>query len=208
MSSKNKKNSQRKLAWDWIVTQSTFTNRQLRIAVGIPHHIAYQLTLFLIEKKRLKKTYKGKGAAGHEYELIDPSPMRFGTGNIKGHRYTKGRKNSAKQKCWNTMRVLGVFTIGDVSAGAEVATCTSSRYIRKLMLANFIRCIQKDSRGCEHSVAVFRLLHNSGPLYPITSDEGVFDQNTQKQHSYQCLQGTSLNGSLQKEPQHGKQKLA
>ncbi len=208
MSSNKNNKSQRQLAWEWIKNHPQFTKKQLITEVNITSSAANSLITFLIDHKRIKTSAKRRGCIGAKYKVVNTDYLHFGSGSRKGCRNTKGRKGSAKQRCWTTMRVLGAFTIGDVSAGAEVAICTAGTYIRKLTQVGFIRCIQGvDKANDNNSVARFRLIHNSGPLYPIVCEDSVYDQNLDKRHNYQAtISAKSINKS--KEPQHGKRKLA
>jgi hypothetical protein len=202
----NRKNSQRQLAWQWLKNQKTFTKKQLTDAVEITASAANGLITFLREQKRIKQITARKGCIGAKYKVVNTDYLQFGSGSRKGCRNTKGKKGSAKQRCWSTMRVLRAFTIGDVAAGAEVAVCTAATYIRKLTQTGFVRCIQGvDKANDNHSVARFRLIHNSGPLYPIVCDDSVYDQNLEKRHPYQA---TVSAKSLNKERLNDQQKLA
>ena len=211
---KNSKNSkikisQRQLAWEWIKSNTNFTKKQLTDGTNITSSTANGLIKFLIEHKRIKQTAKQRGCIGAKYKVINTNYIQFSSGSRKGCRNTKGKRKPAKQRCWTTMRVLHVFTIGDVAAGAEVALCTASTYIRKLTQANFIRCIQGvDKINDKNSVARFRLIHNSGPLYPIVCNDGVYDQNLEKRHDYhETISAKSIN-KITKDNQREQQKLA
>ena len=201
------KRSPREQAWEWILTNPNFTCSQLRESTGIPHHIAYQLARFLVSKGRIKVVIKGRGSKPAKYKLIDPSPIQFGQGTKQGFVYNTGRKKSVKQKCWNAMRVLRRFSIGDIATGADINRTTASKYIRSLTQAGFIRCLQKPSRGNEHTIGIYMLIHDSGPLYPLNKKDCVIDQNTGEEHPYrpeafkQKLKST-------KEPTYEQQKLA
>jgi len=211
MSSIKNNNGQRQLAWEWLKSHLKFTKKQLIEEVAITSSAANSLITFLIEHKRIKQVSPRKGCIGAKYKVINTDYLQFGSGSRKGCRNTKGKKGSAKQRCWTTMRVLGAFAIGDVAAGAEVATCTAGTYIRKLTQVGFIRCIQGvDKANDNNSVARFRLIHNSGPLYPIVCKDSVYDQNLDKRHNYQAsVSANSINRiNNNKEPHHGKQKLA
>ena len=206
--SKNNKN-QRQKAWEWIKHHPTFTKKQLTNEVTITSSAANRFIKFLIEQKKVKQKTKRRGCIGANYKVINTDYLQFSCGSRKGCRKSTGKRNTAKHRCWTTMRVLHVFTIGDVAAGAEVAINTASTYIRKLTQANFIRCIQGvDKANDKFSVARFRLIHNSGPLYPIVCDDSVYDQNLEKRHLYQStVLAKSINKET-KEIQHEQQKLA
>ena len=210
MSNHNKNNkSQRQLTWEWIKTHPNFTKKQLTNDVNITSSAANSLIKFLIDHKRLKQKTKRRGCIGAKYKLINTDYIQFGSGSRKGCRNTKGKRNTAKQRCWTTMRVLHAFTIGDVAAGAEVALCTAGTYIRKLTQANFVRCIQGvDKVNDKNSVARFRLIHNSGPLYPIVCDDSIYDQNLDKRHEYQATVSAKSINKNAKEKSYEHQKLA
>ncbi len=207
----NKNNkSQRQQAWEWILINSTFTCTQVKEATGVPHHIVYQFTLFLQKKKKVKLVRLGKGASPSKYKLVDASPMQFGRGTRKGFVHQTGRKKSVKQKCWNTMRILKRFTIGDIATGADVNKATASKYIRSLVMSGFIRCLQKPSNGNEHTIGSYLLIHNSGPLYPLNKLDVVIDQNTGEKHQYhpEVFEQGYTRKKAKKEPLNDQQKLA
>ena len=129
------KSSQRQLAWQWLKSQETFTKKQLTDAVEITASAANGLITFLREQKRIKQITARKGCIGAKYKVVNTDYLQFGSGSRKGCRNTKGKKGSAKQRCWSTMRVLRAFTIGDVRISALLVIKTVGLLLALVWLA-------------------------------------------------------------------------
>ena len=77
------------------------------------------------------------------------------------------------------MRVLGIFTISDIQATAEVTRQNASKFLVALERAGFVARVRDNVNGRAGSRIVYRLVRNTGPDAPAAQETGdVFDVNT------------------------------
>jgi flagellar basal body rod protein FlgC len=98
---------------------------------------------------------------------------------LKGS-FSKARPVTDKrQRAWNAMRYMVVFTAADIQATAEIGKDNLKRYIRALAAVGYLRCIQERRSGASMGHAVWSLVRNSGPKHPLALKDGrVYDPNT------------------------------
>lgn len=104
---------------------------------------------------------------------------------IEAPRIKHGRKGCGLQTgvevMWRTIRILGVFTAGDLvdlsCTSTPVKPSTAQRFLKKLAQAGYLDIVGAIRRG---GVTQYRLRRwmNSGPVAPIIQKNGcVFDPN-------------------------------
>jgi len=175
--------SSRRIAWNWIVRHSqqaerfTFTAKQLAEGTSMNIHTAKRFLQFLRDKKRVAKVRIGRGCKPTLYRLADASPLEFDVpGARPGYRVRNSRHNSARQRIWNSCRILRTFTLNDLIATSKTAYVTSSAYVRWLERAGLVRKI-KHHAAQTGEFAVFRLNLDAGARHPIVRDDGVYCPN-------------------------------
>lgn len=197
----------REMAWEWMTSRYSFTLEKLVAATGMNKHTAAVFIRYLRRKNRIHVLRKHIGSKPARYRVHDTSPLKFGTEN-----YSKPKKRRhkicARQRMWTSMRVLRTFTIADVAAGANAKPDQTCRYIRCLVKGGYVRLIHgpliagPNKKG---EFARFRLLHDSGPRYPLGRKDGLYDQNADKFHAYQEVETASKHTRRRKPrgAQHG-----
>ncbi len=85
------------------------------------------------------------------------------------------KMGAPKQKMWQSMRIMRVFTISDIAQTAEVTTAYAMTFINTLRRAGYI----KRQAGDSGVFATHQLLRNSGVHAPRhwTMEGKVFDVN-------------------------------
>ncbi len=83
----------------------------------------------------------------------------------------------ARQKMWQAMRVLRIFTIADLEATAEATRTHAQRYVRALIRNQYVRIKQPRQSGKAGGAAVHQLIRDSGPLAPRIGFKGLLDPN-------------------------------
>lgn len=85
----------------------------------------------------------------------------------------------ARQRMWQSMRVLRRFSAADLVSTAEVGLAHAQKYCRMLVAAGYLRIVQPKREGVAGGHAIFALLRDTGPHAPRMTNEGVRDPNTQ-----------------------------
>lgn len=84
-----------------------------------------------------------------------------------------------KDKVWQAMRIMRVFTAAELSTVTEVFLDSVERYLVALRKAGFVRISVKHVPGQKGSADRYVLVRNTGPLSPIQHNRGgVTDRNT------------------------------
>ncbi|PSU49452.1 hypothetical protein C9J12_08155 [Photobacterium frigidiphilum] len=85
------------------------------------------------------------------------------------------QSGNSKQKMWQSMRILGVFTPSDIAQTAEVSLNYASVFVGVLRRAGYL----KKDPSKNGPFAMYRLLRNTGPHAPRhwTKERCVFDLN-------------------------------
>jgi len=171
----------RRKAWTWIVqnvrdsagNRKAFTAKILAEVTGMNLHTTKRFIQFLLEKKRLRIQRRGHGPLPTQYILIDGSPLEFGhKGKRKGVRTRNSRpKGSARQRAWNSVRILKLFTLSDIQATSGTAYVTCSAYVGRLERAGLVRKVRTHSN---QECALFRLNKDVGHMHPIVREDGVY----------------------------------
>lgn len=89
---------------------------------------------------------------------------------------------AALQRVWQSMRILrSSFTIAELVITAESGDSATTKYVRALALAGYLRLVQPRVNGRPGSRAVWALVRGANsPLGPIRRRDGsgVYDPNT------------------------------
>ncbi|UTW14506.1 hypothetical protein [Marinobacterium rhizophilum] len=173
----------RRKAWKWIIESReslpagarSFSAQQMAAATGLNLHTAKRFLSFLLEKRRLKVWRYGRGPLPTLYYLLDATPLVFDQpGARAGYRVRTSRKpNTARQRIWNSCRILRTFTLNEVSATAQTAYVTCSAYIKRLERAGLVRKIKRHAAQ-DGEFAIFRLNVDAGHPHPVVRNDGVF----------------------------------
>nr|WP_067289794.1 hypothetical protein [Marinobacterium profundum] len=164
----------RRKAWTWIVNQadegdavSLFTAVELAHSVGIARGRAKRFIRFLEEHKRVKLVQRGGGPVAATYRVISTEPLQF------DKRASFTRANSARQRIWNSCRILRTFSLAELAATSQAAYATCCAYIKRLERVGLVRKVKRHAP--EHgNCALFRLNIDVGHAHPIVRNDGVF----------------------------------
>lgn len=175
----------RRKAWDWIVERweqpdgspKRFTARQMAEATDMNIHTAKRFLQFLKEKGRVCIYKHGGNGKPTLYHLKDSTPLVFEQpGPRAGYRF-KTRRNhkriAARQRIWNSCRILRAFTLLELSATAQSAYTTSAAYVGRLEKAGLVRKVKRHAAQ-PGEFALFRLNKDVGPEHPIVRDDGIY----------------------------------
>ena len=89
--------------------------------------------------------------------------------------------NTARQKAWQAIRILGRFTIHQVVATTGLTYANAHRYVSSLHKAGFLVRARERLAGQSGHSDLFRLARNPGPSAPLLWRNGqVYDPNTGK----------------------------
>ena len=116
-------------------------------------------------------------------------PMR------KGQKRQRRRvvKAPAKERAWQSMRILRSFDITQIIATAEVSEDNARRFILALVRTGYLRVARPHVSGRTGSRIVYRLVRDTGPLPPILWTDGrVFDPN--RNEIFEPLDGDRSRG--------------
>lgn len=174
--------SHREMAWKEMITRTTFTVGEVASAVGIERNKVSTFVQFLLKKNRLATV---KSQRPYKFKVLDNTPLAFGKGQRAGEGIKSHRKgNKPRQRMWNTMRVMRVFTVLDLMMAAEVQRNTAHTYLMRLKRAGYVR-VTKPGGNRHGERAIYLLVRNSGPKSPIDKGEGgMWDINDQQLHLF------------------------
>jgi hypothetical protein len=85
----------------------------------------------------------------------------------------------ARQRAWQSMRVLRRFTLPDLQATAEIGRDNVGRYVRGLLRAQYLRIAKPKVNGHVGGHAIYQLVRNTGPHAPRLQHGGaaLYDPN-------------------------------
>lgn len=87
------------------------------------------------------------------------------------------RGDQARQKMWNSMRILRRFTTADLQATAEIGNSHCRKYVKRLLDAGYLRVAQPKREGVSGGHAIYALVRDSGVHAPRISKDGAHDPN-------------------------------
>lgn len=88
-------------------------------------------------------------------------------------------RDNGRYQLWQSMRVLGQFTIAELTATCSTGLNNAQRYVKALADAGIVRIARSKQEGRRGGDAVYLLIVNEGPNPPrVRVDGTVFDPNT------------------------------
>ncbi|WP_413112123.1 hypothetical protein [Thaumasiovibrio sp. DFM-14] len=160
--------SKRRLAWRYICHFDTtpFKGKQLMQAVEMSKTQTQSFIRLLLKQGRIALYDKGDCFINNRYQLVDRTPpTRPNT--------TKSKRPCVRQRIWNSCRIMKRFSLFDVRSTAMAGRVTTTRYLRALEKASFVRRIDVQGEEC------YRLNLNSGAQHPEIRKDGVYCPNRQ-----------------------------
>lgn len=90
------------------------------------------------------------------------------------------RKNTAREKAWKLMRLMGNYTLSEIATLVEADAENLRHYHQALVHAGYVKQVgTKKQEGRSGVDKVFRLVKNTGPKPPVQKElRFIFDQNT------------------------------
>ncbi|NCJ06647.1 hypothetical protein GS597_09040 [Synechococcales cyanobacterium C] len=111
----------------------------------------------------------------YAYRLIrDTGPAAPMANDLTGEIYDPnltGPIRSAKQRCWNAIRVFGGFEAHDIARAGEIEPPCVYRYLKQLERQGYVNAIRAGRRK------IYRLCRNTGPLAPFAEGGRLYDPN-------------------------------
>ena len=93
------------------------------------------------------------------------------------------RKPRARDRLWQSMRMLPEFTLPDLVATAETSYDNAKKYVRGLERAGYLRRAREKRNGRKGGHAAWRLVRDTGPRAPrLCSDGTTWDMNERKRY--------------------------
>lgn len=100
------------------------------------------------------------------------------SGVIGMHRTVEARR-TARDRIWQSMRILRRFTLPDLAATAEAGENNCLKYTRGLTAGGIVRVIKPKESGYKNGHIVWFLARDLGPKSPrLRKDGTIFDPNT------------------------------
>jgi hypothetical protein len=89
----------------------------------------------------------------------------------------------ARDRAWQSIRILRQFTLSDLVATAEIGRDNARKFVTGLCRAGYVRLAQPKRNGHRGGHAVFRLARDTGPHAPrLQSDGRTYDTNQHVAH--------------------------
>jgi len=92
------------------------------------------------------------------------------------------RKPRARDRAWQSMRILRCFTIADLIATAEIGRANVQIYMLWLERSGYLRRTAERRSGQRGGFVVYRLVRDTGPYAPRADRGRVHDINTEVTH--------------------------
>ena len=84
----------------------------------------------------------------------------------------------ARDRAWQSMRILRRFSLPDLMATAEVGQDNARKYVRGLARAGYLRVVKAKANGHKGGHAVYQLVRDTGPRAPrLQKDGSTYDPN-------------------------------
>lgn len=87
---------------------------------------------------------------------------------------------TTRQRIWQAMRILRVFSYADLQATAEAGRDNVRKYCQALRSAGYLRLERPKANGKKGGHAAWRLVRDTGPKAPIPRACGAYDPNQEK----------------------------
>jgi hypothetical protein len=111
------------------------------------------------------------------------------SGRVKGQRILKNIKKTARQRIWNSLKILTKCSTDQLLMTSNASLKSIDKYLSALEKSGYVKCInrRKNSNGKYQVMGKYRvymLLNNTGRLYPIVRKDGCWDQNKQQLYPF------------------------
>ncbi len=84
----------------------------------------------------------------------------------------------ARDRAWQSMRVMRRFTLPDLVATAEIHEDNAKKYVRGLVRSGYLRIAVEKDNGRKGGHAVYQLIRDTGPRAPrMQTDGSAYDPN-------------------------------
>lgn len=150
----------------------TFSAEQVADAAEMTKSRANAFLRQLFKEGRLAIDWEGRTNLTNRYHLIDDSPIV-----IKRRRLPRAK---AKQRVWNSCRIMRNFTLNDIIVTAQVAESTARRYLYALKRCKLVR-----ERKAEDGTVIYRLNYDCGQAAPEMIEDGVYAPSRECFYPYQ-----------------------
>ena len=163
--------TKRRLAWRFACLSGRFTPRQMADAASMPVETVKLFIRQLCKSNRVELVKKGDERSADLYRILDESPLPT-------PKRRKKRPN-AKQRIWNSCRMLKVFTLDQLVATADVNETVVKRTVKRLFRAKILRTVHDADFG-----EMYRLNVDLGVLPPEDQKDGLFAPSRQTFYPY------------------------
>lgn len=165
-------------SWEWIKKQPDFHSHELAKEMDVSLHQA-QMVIDHLKTLGAVETINSKAKPVVYAKVARAKP------HLPGKNPTSPQPNSIRQRIWQAMRFLEVFTIPEVMGLAECSKSSVERYLTDLCRYEYVvkvgsfnkRAPMAKRRGWHNR---YRLFNNTGHKYPVARKEGLFDQNLKR----------------------------
>lgn len=97
---------------------------------------------------------------------------------VGGHHRIWNRQPVARDRIWQSMRVLRRFTQPELEATAEAGRDNVRKYVRGLVYAGYLRIDKPKQEGRKGGHPIYQLVRDTGPRAPrLQSDGSTWDPN-------------------------------
>lgn len=94
------------------------------------------------------------------------------------------RQPVARDRAWQSMRILRTFTQADLVATAEISRQNAKKYVSGLVRSGYLMITKQNESGKTGSFTSYRLVRNTGPKAPrLQSDGNTWDPNEHRTYS-------------------------
>lgn len=84
----------------------------------------------------------------------------------------------ARDRAWQSMRILRLFTVPDLMATAEMGKANARKYINGLRSSGYLVVARPKQEGKKNGHEAYRLVRDTGPRAPrLQSDGRTYDPN-------------------------------
>ncbi len=93
----------------------------------------------------------------------------------------KNRLPRARDRAWQSMRILRRFILPDLISTAEISHANITKYVGGLRRSGYIVVDKPQSSGKKGGYQIYRLVRNTGPKAPrLQSNGNTYDPNEEK----------------------------
>jgi DNA-binding IscR family transcriptional regulator len=90
----------------------------------------------------------------------------------------------ARDRAWQSIRILRQFTLADLVATAEIGRDNARKFVLGLRRAGYVREVREKRNGHRGGYAIYRLTRDTGPHAPrMQSDGRTYDTNQHIAHA-------------------------